>query len=122
MIHSFLCDDLSYSQYTNNLTIQQCPFARIDRSKFRELDGKLIVPATMSLNTKAAFRMFSFHIEEHTWLAMDPVPLPPTPTAANFEWSELLPLREARTTNSQYVYTDVKLRLRIVKGEVFKPK
>jgi len=92
-------------------------YATIDRSLFREENGKLIVHAVAALNSKAYGRTISFHIEEGTWLAFDLTDLPATPTAAHLEWSEPQPLRDARVSGSQTTYTDVMLRYRVVKGE-----
>ncbi|MBK9176784.1 MAG: hypothetical protein IPM46_10725 [Flavobacteriales bacterium] len=84
----------------------------IDTARFREEDGKLIVPALAPLHSRSSVRILSFHIEEHTWLAFD-LPLPPSP-AVSHGWSGSEPLRDARTAGSNAQLTDVLLRYRVV--------
>lgn len=91
-------------------------YLTVDTSTFREEDGKLVVPASGTLNSKAMGRTLSFHIEEHTWLAFDLNALPPSPTEKDFAWSALQPLREARTSGRNATTTDVHLRYRVVKA------
>lgn len=87
-------------------------YADIDRSRFREEDGRLVVPATAQLNSRSAARVLSFHIEEHTWLAFD-LPLPPEP-AVTPDWSRPAALREAHADGREPVSSDVLLRYRVV--------
>jgi len=87
----------------------------VDTARFREDEGKLIVPALAELNSRSATRILSFHIEEHTWLAFD-FPLPPSPVVSE-TWSQPAPLRDARATGSSTEPSDVLLRYRVVKQE-----
>ena len=89
-------------------------YATVDRSKFREEGGFLIVPAKADLNTRSSTRILSFHIEEDTWLAFD-LPLPESPEPG--VWSDLAPLRDARTAGNETVWSDVLLRYRVVAAE-----
>jgi MFS family permease len=87
-------------------------YATVDRSRFREEGGYLVVPAVAELNSHSAMRTLSFHIEEHTWLAFD-LPLPPTPDVTA-TWSAPAPLRHAHTTDMKTELTDVLIRYRVV--------
>lgn len=91
-------------------------YLTVDTGAFREEGGKLIVPASGQLNSRAMGRTLSFHIEEHTWLAFDLNALPATPTEKDFTWSALQPLREARLNGGKPAATDVLLRYRVVKA------
>lgn len=88
-------------------------YAMIDRSLFREEDGQLIVTAVAPLNSRSYSRTVSFHIQDHTWLAAD-IELPATPGTEHMAWSALKPMRDARTTGSNTVLSDVRLRYRVV--------
>ena len=93
-------------------------YATIDRSKFREEGGYLIVPALADLHTRSSTRMLSFHMEEHTWLAFD-LPLPESPEPG--DWSGPSPMRDARTAGNATVWSDVQLRYRVVPAEAGQP-
>lgn len=88
----------------------------VDTSTFTEEGGKLIVPASGSLNSRAMGRTLSFHIEEHTWLAFDLNALPASPTEQDTAWSALQPMREAKSNAGKFTTTDVELRYRVVKA------
>lgn len=91
-------------------------YAAIDRSLFREEGGQLVVTAVAALRSRAHARTVSFHIEEHTWLAAD-IELPASPGEAQTTWSPLEPMREARTSGTDAVNTDVQIRYRVVRDE-----
>lgn len=90
-------------------------YADIDRQRFREVNGMLVVTALAGLNSTPPFRTLSFHIEDHTWLAYDLNALPAVPTAKDLEWSEPSPLRDAREAGREPAVSDVFLRYRVVK-------
>lgn len=90
-------------------------YADIDRQRFREVNGMLVVTALAGVNSTPPFRTLSFHIEDHTWLAFDLNGLPPVPTASDLEWSELRPMRDASTAGREQTLSDVLLRYRVVK-------
>lgn len=54
-----------------------------------------------------------FHIQDHTWLAAD-IELPATPGTEHMAWSALKPMRDARTSGSSSVMSDVRMRYRVV--------
>lgn len=87
-------------------------YATVDRSRFREEDGYLIVPAVADLNSVSSMRSLSFHIEEHTWLAFD-LPLRPTPEV-NPTWSAPAPMHDTQTTDKNAGKSDVLVRYRVV--------
>lgn len=89
-------------------------YAMIDRSLFREEDGQFIVTAVAPLNSRSYTRTVSFHIQDHTWLAAD-IELPATPGTEHMAWSALKPMRDARTSGSSSVMSDVRMRYRVVK-------
>lgn len=90
-------------------------YADIDRDRFREADGMLVVTALAGLHSVAPFRTLSFHIEDHTWLAFDLTALPAVPTARDLEWSAPRPMRDAQQEDPGTVPSDVLLRYRVVK-------
>lgn len=90
-------------------------YADIDRQRFREVNGMLVVTALAGLNSTPPFRTLSFHIEDHTWLAYDLNGLPPVPTAKDLAWSVPSPLRDAREAGREAAVSDVFLRYRVVK-------
>lgn len=92
-------------------------YMTMDTATFREVDGKLIAPATGILNSVSSNRMLSFHIEESTWLAFDLDDLPAVPTDKDQAWSALQPLREAKSQDGKFATTDVMLRYRVMKVE-----
>lgn len=84
----------------------------VDVERYREEDGRLIVPALAPLFSRSSTRMLSFHLQDSTWLAFD-FPLPPSP-AQDTVWSEPAPLRDARTTGNRTMWSAVRLRYRVV--------
>lgn len=85
----------------------------IDRARFHELDGHLIVPALATLHSRSSTRILSFHLED-LWLAYD-LPLPDAPIA-DTTWSEPAPLRDARNGSASSQRSDIRLRYRVVKA------
>jgi MFS family permease len=90
-------------------------YAEIERDRFREVDGQLVVTALAGLNSTPPFRTLSFHIEDHTWLAFDLSALPAVPTGKDLEWSEQRPMRDAQRSDPGAAPSDVLLRYRVVK-------
>lgn len=90
-------------------------YAEIDRSRFREADGHLVVTGLAPLNSSSPTRMLSFHIEEHAWLAFDFTALPASPGDRDLEWSGFEPLRDARYQDGRAVPSDVRLRYRVLR-------
>jgi hypothetical protein len=88
-------------------------FATIDRSLFREEDGQLVVTADATLNSKSTMRLVSFYIQDTTWLAAD-VDLPASPGKENLVWSKWKPMRDANTSGSNSVFSEVQIRYRVV--------
>lgn len=91
--------------------------ADIDTAHIAQKDGVALVRAEARLNSKAAFRMLAFNAEGFDGFALDPLPLPPKPTTKDLLWTERMPMREAKVTGTQYIYTKVLLRYRVVKKE-----
>lgn len=91
-------------------------YATIDRARFREEGGMLIVTGVTGLNSRSYLRSISFHIEEGTWLAYE-VLLPASPKAGDLEWTQLQRMHQAQLTNGKQELTDVVLRYRVVPGE-----
>jgi hypothetical protein len=83
----------------------------VDTNDFREEPGLLVVPALAPLYSHAPMRSLSFHLAE-TWLAFD-LPLPPKPTADS-TWSTLAPMRDATTAGANSVWSEVKVRYRVM--------
>lgn len=88
-------------------------FATIDRSLFREEDGQLVVTADATLNSRSTMRLVSFYIQDTTWLAAD-VDLPASPGKENLVWSKWKPMRDANTSGSNSVFSEVQIRYRVV--------
>jgi hypothetical protein len=87
-------------------------YADIDRTRFREADGRFIVPAVAQLNSRSHFRTLSFHIEQHTWLAFD-LPLPATPQV-DTTWSAPAPMRKADSGGKGAPLSDVLIKYRVM--------
>ena len=90
-------------------------YATIDTANYREEDGMFIVTAHAALNSRSFTRTVSFLIEDHTWLAAD-LELAGSPGEQDLEWTGLMPMREARTSDGQPATTDTRYRYRVVKG------
>lgn len=90
-------------------------YAPIDSALTHEENGKLLVTGLAGLYSTSNFRMLSFSIKEHMTLALDPLPIPAKPTAKDLEWTKLMPMREAEVSGTEYTYTDVLVRMRVVK-------
>ena len=97
-------------------------YAEVDTAHVVQKDGIALVRAEARLNSKADFRMLSFHNEGVEGFALDPLPLPRTPTEKDLQWTEPMPMREAKVTGTKYTYTEVMLRYRVVKKELVKEK
>lgn len=89
-------------------------YATVDTARYREENGSFIVTALAALNSRSYTRTVSFHIEDHTWLAAD-IALPATPLEQDLEWTELMPMRDARTSGNTTVISDTRYRYRVVK-------
>ena len=105
-------DQVRMSLYAGD---QDNHYARIDRDRFREAEGHLLVTAVADLNSRSARRILSLGIEDHTWLAFDLDDLAPSPTDKDLEWSALAPMRQARTSGERTQRTAVMLRYRVVR-------
>ena len=92
-------------------------YADIDTAEIAVNGDTLVIPAEASLNSANNFRMISFTIEGMDGYALDPLPLPPKPKNKDLEWTERMPMREAKVTGTSYTFTDVLLRYRVVKKE-----
>lgn len=92
-------------------------YAQIDTAQVRMEGDALVVPGEARLYSKATFRMIGFHFDGSEGWALDPLLLPPSPTDGDLEWTRPVPMREARVQGTQYTYTDVLLRYRVVKKE-----
>ena len=90
-------------------------YATIDTANYHEANGTFIVTAHAALSSRSYLRTMSFYIEDHTWFAAD-LPLPANPTRKDLEWTELMPMREARTSGAEAVTTDTRCRYRVVMG------
>jgi hypothetical protein len=86
----------------------------VDTTKFREETDLLVVPALAPLYSHAPRRNLSFHLGE-TWLAFD-LPLLPKPEVDS-TWSTPAPMRDATTAGSNSVWSDVRVRYRVVAFE-----
>lgn len=84
----------------------------VDTALYRTEGDLFIVPAKAELLSRSYTRTISFHIGEHTWLAFD-LPLPASPELTD-AWSEPALLREANTGSTAVVWSDVRLRYRVV--------
>lgn len=83
----------------------------VDTALFREEQDLLVVPARAPLHSRSYQRSFTFHLGE-TWLAIDlPLAAKPTPTDV---WSDPAPMRDATTAGASSVWSDVKMRYRVV--------
>lgn len=87
-------------------------YVELDTSRFREAEGKLIIPAVIPLRSRSSTRIISFHIEERTWLAFD-LHLPPQPLVDE-AWSPSAPMRDARKVDRTSPTSEVLLRYRVV--------
>lgn len=92
-------------------------YADIDTARIEVHGDTVVIPAEASLNSASNFRMLSFTIEGMDGYALDPLPLPPKPKNKDLEWTERMPMREAKLNGTSYTYTDVLLRYRVVKKE-----
>jgi len=90
-------------------------YAVVDPTRFREENGMLIVPALANLNSTTTGRSISFHLDKDTWLALDLL-LPAVPNKIDMEWSEPMPLRDARVAGPTSAISDVLLRYRVVEA------
>lgn len=93
-------------------------FGTIDTTLDRIEDGKLIVTGFNDLNSSSHSRVVSFSIDEHTWLALDNLPISAMPSEKDSVWSALMPMRDA--TIAEPKYSDVLARVRVVKRERMK--
>ncbi len=90
-------------------------YAEIDTAHIRTENGFIVVPAKVDLNSRSDFRMFSFQAEDTISVTLDPLPLFASPTAKDLQWTQPTPMRESTITGS--AYTDILLRMRVVKQE-----
>lgn len=90
-------------------------YATIDTSLNREENGNLLVTGFVDLNSSSSFRMLAFSIEGVLSLALDPLPIAAKPTTKDLEWTNLMPMREAELSGTDYTYTDVVVRMRVIK-------
>jgi len=104
--------DLSMSLYAGPKDNQ---YADIDKVHIREENDHLVVPGSVRLNSRAVFRMFSFTARNTLAVTLDPLALFPSPTAKDLQWTEPTPMRLSEVNGTEYTYTDVKLRFRVVK-------
>ncbi len=88
-------------------------YATIDTTAYREENGRWVVPARCELRSRSFTRVLSFYMEGHTWLAFD-LPLAARPTAADSNWTEPRPMRDARRAGSDAVLSDVLVRYRVI--------
>lgn len=86
----------------------------VDSARYREEDGYLVVPARAPLYSISGTRILSFHLGE-TWLAFD-LPLQPAPKPMD-QWSEPAAMRDATTSGANSVWSEVRLRYRVVAWE-----
>jgi hypothetical protein len=83
----------------------------VDTALYREENGHLVVVARAPLYSRSSLRILSFHLDT-VWLAFDlPLPPEPTPTA---QWSAPAAMRDATTSASNTVWSDVQLRYRVI--------
>lgn len=92
-------------------------YAKVDTAYIRSEYGHIVVPGSVPLNSRAVFRMFSFNAKNTLSVTLDPLALFPSPTAKDLQWTEPTPMRLSEVTGTQYTYTDVLLRFRVVKVE-----
>ena len=99
-------------------------YAEIDTAHIVQQEGIALLRAEARLSSKADFRMVYFHTgnEGTDGFALDPLPLPRAPTEKDLQWTERMPMREAKVTDGKYTYTEVMLRYRVVKTEFVKKK
>lgn len=90
-------------------------YAEIDSAHIRSEKGYLVVPSSVRLNSRAVFRMFSFNAENTLSVTLDPLALFPSPTEKDLQWTDPTPMRLSKVTGTEYTYTDVLLRFRVVK-------
>lgn len=88
-------------------------YATVDTAAYRLENGRWVVPARCELRSRSFTRVLSFYMEDHTWLAFD-LPLVARPTAADSNWTEPKPMRDARRSGSDAQLSDVLLRYRVV--------
>jgi len=92
-------------------------YADVDAAHIRVENGQFVVPGSVRLNSRAVFRMFSFTVRDTLAVTLDPLALFPSPTAKDLQWTAPTPMRLSEVTGTEYTYTDVKLRFRVVKQE-----
>lgn len=109
---SFKPDQVLMSLYTGP---KDNNYATIDSSLIHEENGKLHVTGFADLNSRSAMRMLSFSIDNVLSMALDPLPVAAKPTSKDMEWTALMPMRESELSGTDYIYTDVLVRMRVVK-------
>lgn len=89
-------------------------YVELDTARFiREADHWLI-PGEAPLNTVSSTRMLSLTVDGSTGYTLD-MPLYPKPHDQDLDWTERMPMRLSNITGTEYTYTRVLVRYRVVK-------
>ena len=89
-------------------------YVEIDTKALRPGGDTLLIPLRTPLNTVSGQRMLSLTIDDRVGYTLD-MPLQPAPRKEDLAWTEHLPMRLSQVTNTQYEYTRVLVRYRVVK-------
>ena len=92
-------------------------YSEIDTAGIRTENGYLVVPARAELNSVSHIHMISFGTEDAGISQALELPLSPKPTKHDLKWTERMPMRRAELKNTEYVYTDLLVRYRVVLKE-----
>lgn len=104
-------ENLRMSLYANK---DDNSYVEIDTNKLRRTDGHLVIPSEAALNTASPGRMLSLTINDSIGYTLD-MPLQPVPREEDLAWTERMPMRLSKVTNTRYDYTRVMVRYRVVK-------
>lgn len=89
-------------------------YSEIDTARIRMEEGYLVVPATAGLNSVSYIHLVSFSTEGDSIRQALELPLAPKPTKDDMAWTERMPMRNGELKNSEYIYTDILVRYRVV--------
>ncbi len=92
-------------------------YSEVDTAGIRTQEGYLVVPARAELNSVSHIHMVSFGTERSGISQALELPLAPKPTKDDMAWTARMPMRQAELKNSEYVYTDLLVRYRVVLGD-----
>lgn len=104
-------ENLRMSLYANK---DDNRYVEIDTNRLKRKDGHLIIAAETPLNTASPGRMLSLTVNDSVGYTLD-MPLQPVPREEDLSWTERMPMRLSKVTNTRYEYTRVMVRYRVVK-------